>query len=320
MLRAIEEINTDIKKDVIIDQIMKSKGVYLLVSNPKVGKSMLALQLSNSVANGIPFLGYDVNPSPVLYISTESDSSQLLDRLKIMELCPNKDSLYIKDRESKMDIDLRDMEYDIKCFSEEHGGRLIIIDMLKDIDFGVEYDINSYQDVAQKVMPKLRYYCDKYNVTFLVTHHLNKKGNTLGSIALDAVVDGTIILKENKNTKKFVKFIMSNRDFESIDIQLKRNDNQTFSVCKSIEEDELTYELTLFIRYAAQQKEFDFLCSDIVNKANIVMSPKRFGRMMNDHTELLESEGVYITSNRTGEGRFYHCIFREPAQEDLKED
>ena len=57
-----------------------------------------------------------------------------------------------------------------------------------------------------------------------------------------------------------------------------------------------------------------------LNKANILMSPKRFGRMMNDHTELLESEGVYITSNRTGEGRFYHCIFREPTQEDLKED
>ena len=56
MLKLIEQ-DISIKKDIIINNIMKSKGVYLLVSNPKVGKSMLALQLSCSVINGTPFLG-----------------------------------------------------------------------------------------------------------------------------------------------------------------------------------------------------------------------------------------------------------------------
>lgn len=317
MLKAIEELDTSIKKDVIVDELMKSKGVYLLVSNPKVGKSMLALQLSNSIVNGIPFLGYKVNPSPILYVSTESDFGQLQERIKFMNLTPNSDSLFIKDREGRASICLRDLEIDIKCFSEDKMGKFIIIDMLKDIDFGVEYDINSYQDIAQKVMPRLRYYCEKYNVTFLVTHHLNKKGTTLGSIALDAVVDGTIVLKENKNSKKYVRFKMVNRDFAECELQLKRNENQIFTVCKSIEEEEIPYEITLFIKYASSQKDFDFLCSDIVNKANIVMSPKRFGRLMNNHLELLKSEGVYITSNRTSEGRYYHCQFIEPSQEDI---
>ena len=95
MLKAIEEIDTSIKKDIIVDELMKSKGVYLLVSNPKVGKSMLALQLSNSIVNGIPFLGYNVNPSPVLYVSTESDFGQLQDRIKFMNLTPNINSLFI---------------------------------------------------------------------------------------------------------------------------------------------------------------------------------------------------------------------------------
>ena len=65
MLKPIEQIDTSIKKDIIINNIMKSKGVYLLVSNPKVGKSMLALQLSCSVINGTPFLGHKVNPALV---------------------------------------------------------------------------------------------------------------------------------------------------------------------------------------------------------------------------------------------------------------
>ena len=41
-MRAIEEIDTREKKDNIIDGIMKSKGLYCLVSNAKVGKSMFS--------------------------------------------------------------------------------------------------------------------------------------------------------------------------------------------------------------------------------------------------------------------------------------
>ena len=44
------------------------------------------------------------------------------------------------------------MELDIKTFAEEYNGKLIILDMLKDIDFGVQYDINNYQDVSQQVL------------------------------------------------------------------------------------------------------------------------------------------------------------------------
>ena len=39
------------KKDIIINGIMRSKGIYCLVANAKVGKSMLSLQLSDSLAN-----------------------------------------------------------------------------------------------------------------------------------------------------------------------------------------------------------------------------------------------------------------------------
>lgn len=316
MLKPIEQIDTSIKKDIIINNIMKSKGVYLLVSNPKVGKSMLALQLSCSVINGTPFLRHKVNPSPVLYVTTESDEGQLKERLEFLELSTKPNSLFIKDREKNSNISLRDLEYDIKVFAEDYNGRLIILDMLKDIDFGVNYDINNYQDIAQQVFPKLRYYCDKYNVTFLVTHHLNKTGKTLGSVALDATVDGKITLVENKTNKKYVKLQTINRDFPELDIQLKKLDNLIFQKINSIEEDELSYEMTSFIKYVASQKDIDFTCTDIVLKANIPMSPKRFGRLLNNSLEILESEGVYITKCRTADSRSYHATFIEPSQDE----
>lgn len=59
-MKAFEELKETTKKDIIIDEIMKSKGVYLLVSKPKVGKSLFALQLANSIANKKAFLGHEI--------------------------------------------------------------------------------------------------------------------------------------------------------------------------------------------------------------------------------------------------------------------
>ena len=66
-----EELNITIKKDNIINGIMKPNGSYCLVAEPKVGKSFLALQLANSLVNNKQFLGFNTNPTSVLYVSTE---------------------------------------------------------------------------------------------------------------------------------------------------------------------------------------------------------------------------------------------------------
>ena len=71
------------KKDFIVDNFMKSNGLYCLVARPKIGKSLLALQLANSIATGTNFLGFRTTSSPVLYISTEMNFSQILDRMLI---------------------------------------------------------------------------------------------------------------------------------------------------------------------------------------------------------------------------------------------
>ncbi len=92
---------------------------------------MLALQLSCSVINGTPFLGYKVNPSPILYITTESNKIQLKGRLEFLELSSKKDSLFIIDRQNKANISLNDLEYDIKTFAEEYNGKLILICLKK---------------------------------------------------------------------------------------------------------------------------------------------------------------------------------------------
>ncbi len=312
-MRSVQEINASIKKDIIINGIMKSKGLYCLVSNPKVGKSMLALQLTDAVANNKQFLELDVFPSPVLYISTESDFSQLQERIELLELVFPENNLYITDCDSNGKITKEYLLNEIKLFSEQTHGKLVIIDMLKDIDFGFDYNINDYQDIGQKLLPELRMICNKYNVAILFTHHLNKRGTLLGSTAFDAVVDGKLTLIQNKNDKSLIRLNVVNRDFPELDIQLEKSENQVFRVVPELE-DEIDFNLMLFIKYASEKVDFDFTCSEIVNKANILLTPKQFGRLLNSNINILEKEGIHITDCRTSSQRLYHSHYEEPIQ------
>lgn len=104
MLKPIEQIDTNIKKDIIINNIMKSKGVYPLVSYPKVGKSMLALQLSCSVINRTPFLGYKVIPSLILYVTTESDKNQEYDSYEFKNLSKKINKKYELDKSDDFEL------------------------------------------------------------------------------------------------------------------------------------------------------------------------------------------------------------------------
>lgn len=196
-MKAFEELKESTKKGIIIDGIMRSKGVYLLVSKPKVGKSLFALQLANSISNGKPFLGHEIlKPSPVLYITIELSDSQLKDRCNLLGINYKKNTFFAIDRSDKQSINFRDIKYEVKEFAEEYNGKILILDMVKDIDFNISYDINSYQDISQKLIPKIRNYANKYNLTILFVRHLNKLDKTLDSTGFDIVVD-RIIKKSN---------------------------------------------------------------------------------------------------------------------------
>jgi len=312
---AFENIDLNTKKDNIIDGIMKSKGLYCFVSHAKVGKSILSLQLIDCFVNGKQFLGHDIMPSPVLYISTEAVASQIKERANLMNLSIPKNTLKIIDRTEHGKISIHNFIVDIQEFSNELSGKVLIIDMLKDVDLGVDYDINSYQDVGQKLLPKLHELCEKYNLTIIFTHHLNKQGTILGSTAFDAVVDGKLTLIENKNDKSLIKLNIINRDFEELNIQLKKDGTQIFNKINPVEEEEIDYNLIQFIKYVSKNKVVEFTCTEIIDKANLQTTPKRFGRLLNSNLSLLEKEGVHIEYKKTSDKRSYIAKYEEPINE-----
>ena len=313
-MKQINEINKSIKKDIIVENLMISNGVYLLVSHPKVGKSMFAQQLAFSLTTGEDFLGFKVNPSHVLYITTEGDINQLNDRFKLMNLKPNVNKLHIIDIDDIPDFYIRDIERDIYELTFDKEPLFIIMDMFKDIKFDTSYDLNNYQEINDVVFRKLKELCRKYNSTLLVTHHLNKRDETMGSVGLNADVSGIIKLKESKNNYNKLTLDYKGRDLGRLELNLKRNDNQTFSVIDENTNDETDYNLLLFIKYAVAKKDFDYTISDILSKTNILLTPTQLGGLIQRNLQLLEKEGLHITSKRTANERLWHCSYEEPSE------
>ena len=66
-------------------------------------------------------------------------------------------------------------------------------------DYGIKVDINSYTDEMKNMFDKYRELSEKYDFTFLLIHHLNKEGKTLGSIGIESNMNGILALINNKD-------------------------------------------------------------------------------------------------------------------------
>ena len=289
---------------------MKSNGLYCLVAEPKVGKSFLALQIANSLTNNKEFLGFKVNPTPVLYISTELSSLQLKERLNITsyEFSPNSFFFLEKDANHKLCL-TDDLQLELKEFSETYNGKFVIIDIMCGIDYGYELDINNYSDVMKRMFDKYRELSKKYNLTFLLVHHLNKEGKTLGSTGIDGNMNGILTLINNKDNTYTLKII--NRDFEEQNLNLIKNDKLIFEIMNE-DNTELDFNLSAFMRYVIKKKEITFTPAEIVAELNLLITPSRFGRLLNSNIKRLQQEGIYIELNRTATSRNYKAKFIEP--------
>lgn len=311
-MKTINEIlNNCTKKDFIVDSLMKSNGLYCLVARPKVGKSLLALQLAHAIATGTIFLGFKVNLSPVLYISTEMDSSQIADRIKKMNLEFNNNFYLIEQELDKKKLNLDDLEEKISEFANINQGKFVIIDMFNGVYINDKFDLYNYQDMAQIVLPKYRKLCSKYGITILLLHHLNKTNTTLGSTAIDGAVDGIMTLKSDNNLKDKIYFNYQSRDYESRDFILKRKENLIFEEVND-EIEELSNELKIFLNYAIKKKEFSFTISEITSTLGLMIQPSVFGKLLNNNLITLEKEGLHITKKRTSNERVYIARYEEP--------
>lgn len=206
-------------------------GLTILGGGPKVGKSMLALHLGLGVAIGGCVLGkIKVEQGDVLYLALEDTKRRLQERILGSDI-DDDDDLSCLDLITRIPRQHEGgLDY-IKWWLEEHPcARLVIVDTLQKFRkqlngksgvYGEDYDvITELKDVA-----------DKYDVAFLVLHHLKKvnpkeemQGDWInqfsGSIGLSGSADTLFILRRAR-TDKYGTLYRTGRDVEEKNFRMR---------------------------------------------------------------------------------------------------
>jgi hypothetical protein len=208
-----------------IDAILP-QGLFILAGSSKVGKSWLALDISNCVAAGDKFWNYSTTQGDVLYLALEDNNKRLQERLnKVSPVCDidTPTDIHFVTKAKKLGDGLAEQ---IREFLVAHPQtKLIVIDTLQYIrntgKFTGTYS-GDYHD-----MDALREIIAGHNLTMLLITHNHKADDAdpvnrvHGSAGLTGAVDGIFVLEKKKRTGDKAKLTIANRDTESYQFELR---------------------------------------------------------------------------------------------------
>ncbi|MFM6399836.1 AAA family ATPase, partial [Planktothrix sp.] len=195
--------------DYLVPGLLPKGESALLVASPKVGKSLLAVDLAFAVATGEDyFLGEKTKVGRVLYVSVDESKQSVKSKL-IKRGFRKYDSSNIKVVTKFNIVQLEKLKAEIEDFRP----CLVIIDSLKSITQGSEISENSAE--FSDNLYKISGLCNDFNASCLLIHHSNKNSeitgvdSVRGSSAISGAMGNTWILNrvpkpDEHNKKKMV--------------------------------------------------------------------------------------------------------------------
>jgi hypothetical protein len=160
----------------VVPGFIPQKGVVILASAPKTGKTCLANAIARAVATGDTFLANPVLKGPVLWCAHEEISAE---QRRLHEGLTDQDQLYVAYPDGLPALD-EEGEGEIYRLPYVFGhalhvkAALIVIDSLH---AAVRKTNLSDNHAARRVISKLRMLCDQYSVACLILHHLTKSSS-----------------------------------------------------------------------------------------------------------------------------------------------
>ena len=202
------------------------EGLNILAGKPRMGKSVISLNIAIAIASGGKALGkIDVEKGGVLYLALEDTKRRLKSRLTAMLLeSPAPANLHIETAWPKIDDDgLSKLEKRIQGIPDL---RLVIIDTLKKVR-PVQRNRNSNPyDLDYDHVSAIKELADKFNIAMLVIHHLRKTQSEdimddfSGTFGLTGAADGLLAFKR-KTGQADAELHIVGRDVDAAEYALK---------------------------------------------------------------------------------------------------
>jgi len=202
------------------------EGLNILAGKPKMGKSVLSLNIALAIAAGGKALGkIDVEKGAVLYLALEDTKRRLQSRIKAMlQDRPAPENLYFETVWPKIDKGgLVKLDKKIQGIPNL---RLLIIDTLKKIK-PIENGRNrNPYDIDYENISAVKTLADKFNLCILLIHHLRKTESDdvmddfSGTFGLTGAADGLLALKR-KTGQSDAELHLIGRDVDAAEYALK---------------------------------------------------------------------------------------------------
>ena len=208
-----------------IDNILPH-GLFILSGSSKIGKSWLALDISNCVSNGSNFWSCPTAQGDVLYLALEDTVKRSQERVnKLAPICDidSPADIHFVYKVQKLGGGLAEQ---INSFLDEHPQtKLIVIDTLQYIRntgkftgtySGDYHDIDALRSIIG----------DRKLSMLLITHNhksdeVDPVNRVIGSAGLTGAVDGIFVLEKSKRIGNMAKLTIANRDTESYQFEIR---------------------------------------------------------------------------------------------------
>jgi hypothetical protein len=241
ILTDIEIMSTEYQPPCWILPGLLPEGLAVLAGKPKIGKSMLSLNLSVSIAMGGIAHGQDgIEQKDVLYLALEDNPRRIQSRISpVLQGSPPSGRLHFAFTWPKMDgTGLEELD---RWLGGHPNAGLVIIDTLARIrgtkrNGGTLYDAD-YDDIC-----RIKSIADRHHIAIVLLHHLRKAGAddildlVSGSTGLTAAADTVAVLKRERARADAILYV-TGRDVEDVELALRFDDSSaSFVIMGNAEE------------------------------------------------------------------------------------
>ena len=146
------------EEDWIVEPLLPARRLIALYSAPKVGKSLLMLEIAAAIATGRPILGTTPAPRRILYVDFENDPrADIRERLRNMGYGPHDlDNLTLLSFPTLASLDSEKGSQELMSAIEVYGAEVVVVDTVSRSIAGDENENDTWLDFYRHTGLKLK--------------------------------------------------------------------------------------------------------------------------------------------------------------------
>lgn len=174
----------------IVEGFAAVGAITVLVGDPGIGKSMIALSMASNASCGLPALGMATTISEVAYLDGENGSGEMHRRIVSTGLRGNAQIAI-----APGGFDLAKSMYQVEDAVSPATVRLLVLDSFRSLMPNV--DENDSQSVSEALVP-IQHLARDYGVAVILLHHRSKAGSLRGSTAFQSTAEIVVHLVKER--------------------------------------------------------------------------------------------------------------------------